>query len=430
MLVSGGFEAWLNRSAMPGGVEKLFFLHSADLALVASQKRWYNIAMSFFHFGNSNSLRSVIVLEPHAIKGVIIEVGRESGSLRVVKKMVSTFTRTMESPTLSKKFHEFVFAMIKGLERMPEHITVGLVPQLGDQKLETWNATMPGSIGGLTEKHLEAYFANLSAERSRVDVFSFAYPMELFINGYTMPLSGKESAGKNVAAAKEIGFRTITLELSPEAGKNLFDVRKSLGGMPMAFVPLAACHEKVFSEVLGQAEALLIDINHEHTALFFLKQKKIVNITSFSYGSHDFAAAIAKKLDIPVAEAEDLRQHYATGVIDERRSPAVREALLEALGIWQKNFFEHLDRFYVNGPFPASVFLFGRGANLLEVVSLLRNSQWLQDYSHTSSPTVRIVEGQAVFHGDTLKGAIRGPEEVGLASLLWYSLHHQPLLKI
>ena len=71
----------------------------------------------------------------------------------------------------------------------------------------------------------------------------------------------------------------------------------------------------------------------------------------------------------------------------------------------------------------SKVLLFGGGAYLPEIVSILRGTDWLGGFSYHTVPEVKILEASNFFQGNSLGGFLQGPEDVGLASLVIYSLH-------
>ena len=91
-------------------------------------------------------------------------------------------------------------------------------------------------------------------------------------------------------------------------------------------------------------------------------------------------------------------------------------------------FIGALDAEYNHGPLAREVFLTGGGAEVPEIGLILRAGDWLNNFSDIQSPSVRILNGNTFFEGDSLDGFVRGPDDAGLAALIHYAGDNTPLL--
>lgn len=369
-------------------------------------------------------LYAVIDVGSHSIKTVVSEMPRASlatGAVpKIIKKTVVKLPASFELPLLVVKLREILFAMVRGLERVPEKITIGIGPSIGSLNYVKWNIRPTGGERIISEKELNRYFQNLFEQHRDSSQALLAYPLEIFANGYSVSDKEKFPVLERVLT-KEIVFQTLAITFLPEAGAALADAKRSLGGLPIEFVPVIAAEKRAMVRLLKISDALLVDVGGEDTVVALLKEKQLVQISSFPLGVRHFLRGIAKIASISPEEAEDVKRQYVQGLTTEASRNALRDFLIKESDLWKQMFLQELDIFYSQGPLPKDVLLYGDGAHLPEIAGILRSPDWITNFSYVESPEVRVSSGESIFGGDTLGGFVQGPEDLGLASLMVYS---------
>ncbi|QQG45093.1 MAG: hypothetical protein HYW89_03795 [Candidatus Sungiibacteriota bacterium] len=365
--------------------------------------------------------RAVIDVGSDSIKAVIFAAGSGEKPPQIFKKMVAKLPVAVSQERTITKLREFLFVMVKELGRVPQKITVALGPQIAEHRLLTWSVR-PAEKGPLSREMLRRYFQNL-IEQNREGTRHFtAHPVALFDNGYKVDPSDLESA-----SIYDLWFRTLLLYFPGEVGRVLADAKKILGGMPIEFIPAVLAYEYAIVRSLNVAEALTVVVDGEETTILYIQDGTIVGVAVFPMGARHFLRKISQVTNSSFLEAEDVKRQYASRMLDAGRSQKLQEHLGEEVSLWRKMFLDELDGFYHLGPIPEQIFLTGKGALLPELQAVLRDAEWIKQFSYSVSPRVKIFEAQGLFQGNTMNGLLRGVEESGLASLIIYSLHHEPI---
>jgi len=391
---------------------------------------WYNNSMSFFGLFTTRKppLQMVVDVGSHAIKALLFEkpVGRlldksdKTTFPRIAKKMFFKLPVSAGQDKIVARLREFIFTTVKEFERVPEKIVIALGSNLAEETLRLWTVHPSAAVKKISTRDLSVYFQNLFETNRDPKLASLAYPFGFLVNGYTVTPKVIEQI--NVT---EIGFRTLVLSFPENVGVKLAEMKQSLGGMPIEFVPLIAAVKEAIVFSLDLRDMLLVDVGGEETNLAFVKNSEVRQVCSLAVGAHHFLRGIAKISEMTLEEAESKKRQYIQGVISEKVRSKLQEFLSQESLVWKQDFIAKLDCFYHLGPLPSKVLLFGGGAYLPEIVSILRGADWLGGFSDNNVPEVRIIEASSLFQGDSLGGFLQGPEETGLASLMIYSLRHE-----
>ena len=142
--------------------------------------------MGVFHvFKKRPDVRAVVDVGSHTSKALIFETsrGNVAGSLRpkIIKKMILRLPLLYKEERVVIKRREFIFAVVRELERVPEKMVVALGPTLMGAVFETWSMPVPFSDKGkLTIQKLAAYFQELRTQHASAT----SLPVGLFMNGY------------------------------------------------------------------------------------------------------------------------------------------------------------------------------------------------------------------------------------------------------
>ena len=211
------------------------------------------------------------------------------------------------------------------------------------------------------------YFQNLFEENRNSKRASLVYPLGLLVNGYTATPEVIERT-----SAVEVGFKTLVLSFPETVGARLTEMRQSLGGLPIEFIPMAAALKESVTFSLGLKDAFLVDVGGEETTLILLKGGEVGQIVSFAVGAHHFLRGLAKISGTSLEEAESKKRQYVQGLASEKVRLQLQEFLRQEAEAWKKEFLAKLDYFYHLGPLPPKILLLGGGAHLPEIASILR----------------------------------------------------------
>lgn len=380
-------------------------------------------------FEESPRTFAAIDVGSHTLKGMAFERLRDLPP-RVIKKAAYRTPHSAKFQRTAAKMHEFLFALAKQLGKIPERIVISLGPNVGAHELVYWSVSSPAGIKISGVKELQSYFQELFNSHRDSEHAMLAYPLELYANGYPSTIYRDESTAlwpRKLSGVQELGFQTLLFSPPAEIGEELLNIKNTLGGMPVEFVPRVAVYKEALAKAAKISHLFFIEVGGEETTLLLLKEGILRQQATFPLGSRHFFRGIAKHFKISLEEAEELKQQYTKGITGETVRSRLRVFLLTETGIWEKMFLETLGSFYQAGPLPADVLVTGEGARFPEILERLRSAAWLKEFSDASAPSIKIFEAQNVFEGNTLGGTLQGPEEIGLAALIYYSIYHTPL---
>ncbi len=277
----------------------------------------------------------------------------------------------------------------------------------------------------MTRASPQKYFQELFNEHREATHAFLGYPLAIEINGY--PIDVKTFTMRDAARISEITLRTLMLKFSDEAGALFAELKQSLGGIEVEFVPLHAVEAETLGKTCDIREGILIDAGAKMTTLMFIHQGQLMQISSFPIGTERFSHRIIKLKGGKFAEADDLSRQYAQGLIGRDEQIAISHIFSEEAVEWKKGFINALEALYPIAPMPETLYLFGGGAYLPEIRSVLWSRDILKHSSPFESPRVSIINAPQIFNNDPLEHVIQGPEDVSLASLIYYSFSHMPL---
>ncbi|MDP3772411.1 MAG: hypothetical protein Q8Q94_03490 [bacterium] len=380
-------------------------------------------------FWNKNAgLHAVLDIGSSLIRVVIFEpAGKNTATTpRVVKKLAVSLPvggNKLGSPREDKlrivqKLHEVLMQMIKELGATPERIIVGVGPNLADFSVSEWSAPISGKRH-LTMRDLSASFAALLEKERKPDRSLLAYPLGVIANGY--PVS-------DVALAREpdtrmiatLGFPVLLAEFPTNVGEELGVIERTLGGLRIEFLPVLRAYEDMILRVLKIHDTLMIDIGSAHTLVMLMQNGTLTRTVTFPLGVSYFVERLVEASSISLAQAVEELRRYGDHAVDTATGVRLHNMMEREALNWRDELINALDAFYTAGPLPASVILAGGGAYFPEIHAILAAGEWLTGFSNEKKPVVRVVEGRTLFEGDSLHGALLGPEECALASYMIY----------
>ncbi len=370
----------------------------------------------------------------HSLKGVVFEVIIGKNPIVLDRKTVKSpvFPDT-DKPTpdeyvgwIVKKLPDFIQEMIKSSEHHPDTITIGLGPDIVALNIENWSARFSGSSqndGAFYNQFAKILQENKKKHPEIIDAFL----LDSYLNGYPL-----RHTATTFPPNTEFSFKTMVMRpaspraterrASQEIATTLDMVKKGLSGLKIYFYPSFLAQKEVLTKVLEIHNSLVIDIGGETTAVTLLKNGSLEHVNFFPLGGRHFLRGISKIASISFEEAEDLKRQYSQGIVSQDTQKQLHNFIRCEAEIWKKMFIKILENFYHFGPLPPQVIIIGGGANMPEVNSVIRGN-WIKNFSYVEYPKVNILRGDSVFSGDSLGGALQGPEDFNLAALIYKDSH-------
>lgn len=371
-------------------------------------------------FRNKNAgLHAVLDIGSSLIRVIIFEpVGKDAPAPRVVKKFAVSLPAGRDKLRIVKKLHEVLMQMIKELGATPDRIIVGVGPNLADFSVSQWSAPLAGKRR-LTMRDLSASFAALLEKERKADRSLLAYPLGVVANGY--PVSDMALAREpDTRMISTLGFPVLLAEFPASVGEELGVIERTLGGVHIEFLPVLRAYEDMILRVLKVRDTLMIDIGSAHTLVLLMQNGMLARTATFPLGVSYFVERLVEASSVPSTQAAEELRRYGDSAVDAATEVRLHNMMEREARSWRDELVSALDVFYTAGPLPASVILAGGGAYFPEIRAIIAAGEWLANFSNEKKPALRVVEGRTLFGGDSLGGALRGPEECALASYMIY----------
>ncbi len=367
-------------------------------------------------------IKVVVDLGSHTLRALLFSYGTDGG-MEILKKAVLHLPAGSHAKRTADKLREILFATIKNFEKIPSSVVVALGPHMGEMEVAVWKARVLPRDRALSYKDLETQFENLAEARRDPSKTQLTSPANIYVNGYAVPRDRLDIRGK----INELDFGVLVFSMPREVGDVLVEARRSFGGMTLDLTPVITAEAEALVKRGGTGDFLMVDVGWESSVLTLVVLGSVAGVVSFPLGRRKFLEGIAGALSVSLEEAEDWASQHIQEVEMQKLQAPIRETFGRVAASWQAEFLKALDSFYASGPLPQRIFFFGGGAHFPELQAALRHPEWIKKYSPWNGPEVVITRAENLFGGDTFRGALRGPEEVGLASLIIYSLEHKPI---
>ncbi|MFN8620546.1 MAG: cell division FtsA domain-containing protein [Chloroflexota bacterium] len=155
---------------------------------------------------------------------------------------------------------------------------------------------------------------------------------------------------------------------------------------------VARCLE---GEEIAASGALFIDVGGGTTDVALVRSGGVEGTRMFALGGRAFTKSLADRLEVPFAEAEELKVRYARREeLDERDQ--IRDIVAEDVAVWQAGVELVLEEFGKHGQLPARVELCGGGSRLPELKEALTDPDLAKRLPFVRPPQVEIIEPDQV----------------------------------
>ncbi len=377
-----------------------------------------------------------IEVVPEGVRGLIFE-SLPMGAVRVIKKMVfetadgsDISLMPLENPQIRRiavVLHEIIFQAVRRVGVIP-YIAIGIGGFRDVTTFSFLSVKVPHGEKSIPAAKIEEYFTHAVEDAYGVKSSWQAFPAGILANGY--PVDMNILASRDGRTVKELTFPSVVMKFPPELAECFQGVISRWSGLAFECVPLEVPIHYTLTRALALNETLCVFLDRAYTLLILVQEGRLSFFVSFAYGSDEMARSIGRAKGISFQDARRRMIEYTQKVeMTPQEHAGMAEALLEAVETWKKRFLDALEWFYRYGPIPEDIIVSGDGARIYEVRAVLERTDWIHNYSSVQQPRIRIVGSQTLFEGNSLSGALHGPEDFALASLAAYSLQHQKVFE-
>ena len=142
---------------------------------------------------------------------------------------------------------------------------------------------------------------------------------------------------------------------------------------------------------LEKNDYVLMEIGSDYTSIGVVFGGAIVSNKTFHIGTKHFIEEIRQIMGITFEEAEGLLEHHEQGKLTKSESLVVQDCLEEVLEIWLRGLELTFHEFSEVKTFSSTVYLFGSGTQIPEILELLDNKPWPKSIPFKSPPYIKVL---------------------------------------
>jgi cell division protein FtsA len=152
----------------------------------------------------------------------------------------------------------------------------------------------------------------------------------------------------------------------------------------------------VFSKQLKQNTAeqdfILIDIGGSATEVSVVRKGKLDDIRSISVGGSSFTRSISENLKIGFWEAENIKLKFSGGHVSATVAKKIESILAQDVELFLHGLEIVLSDLSQVTLLPASIYMYGGGALLPQILTSLKQNSWRENLSFFSKPGVQALK--------------------------------------
>lgn len=122
--------------------------------------------------------------------------------------------------------------------------------------------------------------------------------------------------------------------------------------------------------------ALFMDVGGGTTDIALVNEGGVQGTKMFGIGGRSFTTSIARAMNLPFDQAEQLKLEVSGGNVDDDAHRRAREAMLPTVKVWTSGVELGLSEFENIDQLPSKLLLCGGGSSLPYIVRALANEQW------------------------------------------------------
>ncbi|MFZ5424528.1 MAG: cell division FtsA domain-containing protein [Patescibacteria group bacterium] len=168
------------------------------------------------------------------------------------------------------------------------------------------------------------------------------------------------------------------------------------------------------SEVLDCA---LMDIGGEQTDVAIVFGGGIVATRSLPIGGNHFTSEISKKMNIPFADAEKVKQEYSFGNLSESENMVLQDSIVPIMETWLSGVELLFTEFTGVKTFASKIFLIGGGAELPDIEEFIAKEPWTRSIPFKSPPEFSKLSLADLSHIVDKTGSLQSMSDLLPASL-------------
>jgi cell division ATPase FtsA len=136
---------------------------------------------------------------------------------------------------------------------------------------------------------------------------------------------------------------------------------------------------------------VLIDIAADTTNVAVVFGGGIVSTKSLNVGKYHFTEGVSNKMGLTLVEAERMLNAYVAGELSQSESSIVQTGLQDSLEIWLEGIELLFSEFTGVKTFSSRIFLTGEGADIPDLLTMVKEEPWTKGIPFKSPPEFRKV---------------------------------------
>jgi cell division ATPase FtsA len=160
----------------------------------------------------------------------------------------------------------------------------------------------------------------------------------------------------------------------------------------------------------GLNDFVLLSIDNESTNAAVVFGGGIVSTKSLNIGFSSFTEGLSEKMGVSVDEADKMLKGYIAGKLTESEAGLVQSCVNEILNIWLAGLEILFNEFSNVKTFAPVIYLTGYGAEIKDVIAMLKSEPWTKSIPFGTFPEIFKVNFSDFSKISDATGKVGGPE--------------------
>jgi len=164
--------------------------------------------------------------------------------------------------------------------------------------------------------------------------------------------------------------------------------------------------------------AVFIDIGGGTTDIAVVRNGGLEGTKMFGFGGRTFTKRLAEVLGVSFNNAEQVKISYAKGLLDEKSTRIVSEAILADCNVWLSGVELTLEEFAISKegsatePLPSRILLCGGGSALPDIRRELVRESWFERLPFAKKPEVEFIQTTDVGGVKDITKKLKNPQDI------------------
>jgi len=158
--------------------------------------------------------------------------------------------------------------------------------------------------------------------------------------------------------------------------------------------------------------AIFMDVGGGTTDIAVVCNGSLEGTKMFAIGGRTFTKRLADTMSISFKTAEEMKISYAKGLLDEKTTKMVRDALNNDCQVWLSGVQLTLEEFEKVDFLPSRILLCGGASQLPDLKKILDEDDWQVGLPFTKKPKIEFIQLDQISNVEDVTGVLENPIDI------------------